>query len=637
MPNERIQVVEDEAIVAMDISSGLRRLGYEIVGVASTGQSAIDLATETMPDLVLMDIRLHGEMDGIQAANIIHQRFEIPIVFLTAHADVSTVQRSMTTAPYGYVLKPFDDADLHRAIELALARFRHERDERAEELWSSEERFRLLVDAIEDYAIIILDLNARIQSWNRGAERLYGWTAEEAVGKSLATFLSGDENDPDAIHRALAETLQKGRTRGEGWRVRKDGSKFWAQVVRTPFRDRGGVIRGFASISHDLTERRKLESQLLHAQKLESLGRLSGGIAHDFNNMLMVIFSRVEVLSRAVGDTQPQRRYIEDIRAAAARNRDLTQQLLIAARREVLQPRSIQMNDIVTAELDLLQPSIGENVVLRTDLQEQLWPVYADPAKLHQVLLNLVLNARDAMPNGGTISVETRNVRADASYVKQRPHIKEGDYVSLVVSDTGSGIQPEVREQIFDAFFTTKTTGSGLGLAVVRGIVDATGGYIWFYSEVGEGTSFKILVPRYRGQAEAVRDTETIEAVTQGTETILLVEDEQLLRTIIRETLEENGYTVIDARTPAEAISLSRKFEKPIDVLLTDMILPGMNGVALAEVLTKERSEMRVIYMSGYTDNAIVHRGVLDPGVHFIEKPAPTNVLLRTIRAVLAK
>ena len=633
MPETRILVVEDEAIVAMDIAATLRRFGYCVADVVDSGPAAIDAAAAATPDLVLMDIRLRGAMDGVEAGGVIRERFQIPVVFLTAHADEATVERSAAAAPYGYVLKPFEEGELRRAVEIALNRHRAERDV----LWESEEHLRFLIDAVRDYAIIVLGLDGRIASWNTGAERMTGYTAEEIVGRPVTTLYPESERDLDALRYELDLVTKSESRESEAWRLRKDGTRFLCQIVRSPIADRSGRVVGFATVMRDVTERRRLEVHILEAEKLDNLGRLAGGIAHDFNNMLMVIFSRAEVLARTVGDAQPAKRFVDDIRAAATKSRDLTQQLLAAARRQILQPQVTDVNEIVSAAMRLLGSSIGEDIDTRTTLQSDLWPVFVDPGKLHQVLMNLALNARDAMPSGGALTIETRNFRATTSYVRQHPQLAEGDYVLLVVSDTGSGIAADLRATVFDPFFSTKVAGTGLGLAVVKGIVEQTGGQVWLYSEVNQGTTFKIFLPRLRDAAQPEQPRPEVEVLEHGSETILLVEDEALLRTIIGETLEEHGYRVFAAATPAEALTLSANMTDPIDLLLTDVIMPGMNGRALAERIVAQRPGIHVLFMSGYTDNAIAHHGVLDAGVHFIEKPVPTPALLRAVREALER
>jgi len=526
MTAPRILIVEDETIVAMDLAAGLRRLGYEVVATVRTGEGAVEAAKTLRPDLILMDIRLKGEMDGIEAATRIHHEQRIPVVFLTAHADQQTLDRSHDAAPYGYLIKPFDEGLLQRVVAIALTRARAERGEHQEALdalWQSEERYRLLVDAVKDYAIIAIDLHGRLVSWPQAAEKMTGYTPPEVLGQPLTMFYPPETMREGLLEERLREIEEKGTTELEEWRLRKDGSRFLAHIHNSSIYDREATLIGFTAIWRDVTEQRNLEAQLLQAQRLDSLGQLAGGVAHDFNNMLMVIFTRCDLLLRMNGPIETHRHYIADIRAAAMKNRELTQQLLAAARRQVLLPQVVNLNDVVNTALQLLVPSLGEHIIIRKELQQSLWHVHADPGKLHQALINLSLNARDAMPDGGFLNIETRNIRIDDAYARQHVGIIVGEYVMLIVGDTGIGIAETDRDHIYDPFFTTKEAGkgSGLGLAVVRGIVEQTGGHIWMYSEVRRGTTFKILLPRYTGTGRAFGDDEVESLPERGTETIL--------------------------------------------------------------------------------------------------------------------
>jgi two-component system cell cycle sensor histidine kinase/response regulator CckA len=633
----RILIVEDETIVAMDIAMTLRRLGYDAVGVVDNGEAAIESARSLNPDLVLMDIRIKGSMDGIEAATAIQRDRATPIVFLTAHADADTVERSKSAAPFGYLVKPFDERALHRIIEIALHRAETEkgaREQTLDALWHSEESFRLLVNAVKDYALFMIDTHLRVVSWNPGAERMTGFTAAEVIGKPISMLRSSDSELED-LDVLFERVRREGGAEWEGVAVRKDGSRYRFHVSCAPMLDRKGELVGYVSITRDVSEQRMLEAQLAQAQRLESLGQLAGGVAHDFNNMLMVIFSRCDILLR-VAESKDQRRFVNDIRLAATKNRELTQQLLGAARRQVLEPEVVNLNEVVTSAMQLLAPTIGEQIAIRTELQDSLWNVRVDPGKLHQVLINLAINARDAMPGGGVLTIETRNAHLDASYTRQHIGVKEGDYVTLVISDTGTGIAPEIRDRIYDPFFTTKDPGrgTGLGLAVVRGIVEQTGGRIWVYSEEGRGTTFRILLPRHAGQVAAETSAEEL-LPERGSETILLVEDEELLRAVVREAMEEHGYEVLEARSPAEALAISRRTTEPIHLLLTDVIMPGMTGIELAGKLVAERPETRIIFMSGYSNHAVVDQAALPATARYLEKPVPTPLLLRTVRAAL--
>jgi len=635
VPQARILIVEDETIVAMDLAATLRRLGYEVVGMVGTGAAAIEWAASHQPDLILMDIRIKGPMDGIEAAAVIQERQRTPIVFLTAHGDNDTVQRAKAASPHGYLVKPFEEPVLHRVLEMALHRAgteRSARDEALDALWRSEERFRLLVQAVKDYAIFMLDLEGRIATWNPGAERMTGYSEEEVLGKPFIALRPPDAPGTVDVSQLLREVRENGGAEWDDAGMRKDGSPYLPHVYCTPMYDRTGGLIGYVSIVRDETERRNLEAQLVQSQRLESLGQLAGGVAHDFNNMLMVIFSRCDILARSV-QSERDRQSVRDIRSAAGKNRDLTQQLLAVARQQVLETQVADLNEIVRSAVQLLGLTLGEHIVIRQELEEPLWSVSVDPSKLHQVLLNLSINARDAMPSGGTLTIETRNVQVGSGYARQHIGLRDGDYVSLVVSDTGTGIPKAVRERVFDPFYTTKEPGSGtgLGLAVVRGIVEQTGGRIWMYSEEGHGTTFKIFLPRQF--AEAPREAAIAETVPEhGDGTILLVEDEELLRVVVREALEQYGYQVLEASSPAEALTISGAFPDRIDVLLTDVIMPVMTGKDLAVQIAGTRPNVQIIFMSGYTNQAILNHTALPAGVRYLEKPIPTGVLLRAVR-----
>jgi PAS domain S-box-containing protein len=635
MTRPRILIVEDETIVAMDVAATLRRLGYEVVGMVGTGGAAVELARSMNPDLILMDISLKGTMDGIEAAAIIHRQSATPIIFLTAHADADTVERAKAASPYGYLVKPFDESMLHRVLEIALQRVATDkgvREEALDALWQSEERFRLLVNAVKDYAIFMVDLQGRIASWNTGAERLTGFSSEEVMGRPASMLRPVDVEPMETFFEKIR---REGSAEWDRIGVRKDGSRYLSRAYGATIVNRTGDLLGYVAITRDITEQRSLEAQLAQAQKLESLGQLAGGVAHDFNNMLMVIFARCDILLRQL-DSPKHRQFITDIRAAAGKNRDLTQQLLAAARQQVLEPQVVNLNDVITSAVQLLAPTLSEQIRIKTELEPELWSVYADPGKLHQVVVNLAINARDAMPHGGSLIIESRNVQVEPAYARLRMGIKEGGYVSLVVSDTGTGIPRDVLDRIYDPFFTTKEPGrgTGLGLAVVRGIVEQTGGRIWVYSEEGRGTTFKFLLPRHTSEATYIQVP--AEAVApRGRETILLVEDEDLLRSVVRETLEEQGYEVLEASSPAAALKITDTFTEPIHLLLSDVIMPDMTGKELAEVIVMSRTGIRVIFMSGYTRNAMMNHTTLPADVRYLEKPIMTSVLLRTVRMAL--
>ena len=590
-------------------------------------------------DLVVCDYHM-PHFTGLQAIDLLKATGkDIPCILISGTAGEDIAVRAMKAGAHDFFVKgklgllgSAIQRELREAELRATSRGQHE--QALDALWQSEERFRLLVNAVKDYAIFMLDLEMHIATWNPGAERMTGLSADDVLGKSVTVLRATDAAAED--FEPLFERIRRqGSAEWDDAGIKKDGSRYVQHVYCTTMVNRAGELLGYVSIMRDVTEQRSLEAQLAQAQKLESLGQLAGGVAHDFNNMLMVIFTRCELLLRQV-DSEKHRQFIGDIRAAAMKNRDLTQQLLGAARRQVLEPQVVRVNDVVTSAMQLLMPTLGEQVSIRTELEEALWNVHADPGKLHQVLLNLAINARDAMPGGGTLTIETRNVHADSAYARQHVGLREGDYVTLIVSDTGSGIPREIRERIYDPFFTTKEPGrgTGLGLAVVRGVIEQTGGRIWMYSEEGRGTTFKVFLPRHFGDAS--RDPVPEETIPErGHETILLVEDEELLRFVVRETLEEQGYQVLEARTPAEALTIIKGFSDPIHLLLTDVIMPGMTGKEMAERVVAARPGLRVIFMSGYSTHAVLNHAALPADVRYLEKPIPTTVLLRSIRDAL--
>ena len=389
--------------------------------------------------------------------------------------------------------------------------------------------------------------------------------------------------------------------------------------------------------TEDITERRQLEGQLRHAQKMEAVGRLAGGVAHDFNNILSVILSYTEMYRDELKPEDPFRADLEEIHKAAMRAVGLTRQLLAFSRKQILQPRAVDLNRTVSGLATMLERLLGENIELSLLTTPQSYDVHADPGQLEQVIVNLAVNARDAMPTGGKLTIETTAVELDEKFAAKHFNIKPGQYVMLALSDTGIGMDEATRSRIFEPFFTTKgpDKGTGLGLAMVFAIVEQSGGTIWVYSEVGRGTTFKIYLPRAKRSSE----TAEIPAMTAphigGNETILLVEDDDAVRVLVRTILRRHSYNVLEAQNGGEAFLISEQFQGPIHLLLTDVIMPRMSGRQIAERLSVLRKDMKVLYMSGYTDDAIVIHGVLESSMAFIQKPVTSETLLRKVREVL--
>lgn len=496
----------------------------------------------------------------------------------------------------------------------------------------------LLMTAIEQSAdgIVITDAQGTIQYVNPAFTHVTGYSREEALGKNPRILKSGMHEE--AYYRELWETILGGTIwQGEITNRRSDGSLYPEQMSITPVRNQRGEITHFIAIKAEVTERKRLEQQLWQAQKMEAVGRLASGVAHDFNNLLTIISGYSELLLEHPSTVEPLQGYVNEIRNASGRASSLTRQLLAFSRQQVLAPRVLDLNAIVSNVGKMLKRLIGEDVDLVTILAESLWPVKADPGQIEQVLLNLAVNARDAMPNGGKLTIQTANVEMEKGYSQRHLLVLPGPYVLLTFSDTGCGMDAQTQARVFEPFFTTKEKGkgTGLGLAMVYGIVKQSGGYIWVYSEVGKGTTFKIYLPRSVEVVESEPRRDGVMA-QQGTETLLLVEDEDAVRLLVRSVLEEKGYRVLEARGGEEALKLSEQCGGPIELLVTDVVMPQMSGPELAGRLAKSRPQIKVLYISGYTDSAVLNQGVLDSGAALLQKPFSPQALARKVREVLS-
>ncbi|MGH7520041.1 MAG: ATP-binding protein, partial [Gemmatimonadales bacterium] len=461
----------------------------------------------------------------------------------------------------------------------------------------------------------------------------------EFVAHNAFEFIHPD--DQQGVVARLTEVMAQPRARVKvAARVRhKNGNWRDLEGVFTNLLDDPSVA-AIVNNYRDATDRRNLEEQVILAQKMEAIGRLAGGVAHDFNNILTAIGGYTDLLLADLPEHDPRRHDVEEIYQAAQRAASLTQQLLAFSRRQVMQPKVIDLNALVTDIEKMLRRLIGEDILFATVLHPRVGNVRADPGKLEQVIVNLAENARDAMPDGGRLTIETRNVELDESYVSEHPSVAPGPYVLLAVTDTGMGMDDETKARIFEPFFTTKARGkgTGLGLATVYGIVNQTGGHIWPYSEPGRGTTMRVYLPRVDIPADPVKRPERAAPESlRGAETILLVEDEDPVRSVTRQLLERNGYTVLEAADGLEALALVGEENGSVqfDLLLTDVIMPGMSGRQLAEHLKSRRPSLLVLFMSGYTDDAVVRHGMLEPGLAYLEKPFRPPALLQKLRDVL--
>jgi two-component system cell cycle sensor histidine kinase/response regulator CckA len=495
----------------------------------------------------------------------------------------------------------------------------------------SDRRFRELVENAA-YGIYQSRLDGRFVEVNAALVAMlrYG-SREELLSRNWASEIY---RYPQQRTEILAKALRTGRLHAQEveW-LCKDGTPLKVHLNGRVLRDRAGQASGVEVIVENLSERYALEEQLRLALKMEAIGRLAGGIAHDFNNLLGVISGYSELLQQSPGLSPEDQHKVQEIAKAGQRAANLTRQLLAFSRKQVLQPRVLDLNALVADMGAMFQRVIGEHIKLITVAAPGLWNVRVDPGQIEQVLLNLVVNARDAMPQGGKLTIETANVELDEAYAEMHISARPGPYVQLSISDTGVGMRPDEVTRIFEPFFTTKEHGTGLGLATVYGIVKQSGGNIWVYSEPGKGTTFKVYLPRASEEVRA--EPPSSKSVTGGAETILLVEDAAPLRMVTAAFLEQAGYRVLQAENGPEARTVAARQAGEIHLLLTDVVMPEMSGAALAEILQRERQGIKVLFISGYADEALAHHGVLDESVHMLSKPYSREALLKKVRQVL--
>jgi len=507
----------------------------------------------------------------------------------------------------------------------------HKRSEEA--LRRSEARYRSLVQSAV-YGIYRSNLEGKFLDVNPALVAMLGRnSAEEVLGldPKIDVFVDAKEQTRVMVEFRRGVRLDNVEVR---WK-RQDGKAITVRLSgRAVKGETGDVVE---VIAEDVTERRVLEDQFRQAQKMEAVGRLAGGVAHDFNNLLMVISGYTEVLMEHTAQDHALHPKIAAIQQASDRATTLTRQLLAFSRKQLLELKVVDVNAIVKDIERLLRPLIGENIELSTRLAGDLGRTRADAGQIEQVIMNLVVNSKDAMPNGGKISIQTANESLDDDLQRECSYIQPGPYVMLSIEDNGHGMDKETQSRIFEPFFTTKEKGkgTGLGLSTVYGIIKQSGGYVLAQSEVGRGTTFRIYLPRVEEPAENANVTRASQSATGGSETVLLVEDEESVRQLVRETLEAKGYKVLEANHGAAALQIASDYHGPIDMLITDVVMPGMSGRELSEQLSASDPDIKILYLSGYTEDAVVHQGVLEPGTSFLQKPFTLQALARKVREVL--
>ena len=632
-----VLILEDNPQDAELIAAMLRRAGYSLsLEVTDSREQFEQQLEQDNFDVILADHNL-GAWNGTDALRILRESGkDVPLVIVTGSLGDEAAVECIKQGAADYVLKD----RLHRlpvVVERALRdkAHREEAQRLQEALQHSAASYRSLIQGAT-YGIFRCRVDGKFVTVNPALVAMLDYRSEAEL---LAANLVTDINpDPDKGAQLLEQYRQAGRLDGVEveWK-RKDGTLIAVRLSGQTVLDESGALEGFELIAEDLGERRHLEEQLRQAQKMETVGRLAGGVAHDFNNLLTIISGFSQLLLEHLEAGDPRRSYVNEIREAGMRAASLTRQLLALGRRQVLLPQVLELNAIVARMDKMLRPLLGEDIELLTVLPPDLGRVKADPGQIEQVLLNLAVNARDAMPGGGKLTLETANVDLDESYVLSHAEVRSGPYVMLAMSDTGCGMDAETQSHIFEPFFTTKENGkgTGLGLAMAYGIVKQSEGYLWVYSERGQGTTFKIYLPRVQEVAEPVAVNQVQAGPAVGSETVLLVEDETSVRSLVRGLLEARGYTVLEASRADEALLICQQHPGPIHLLLTDVVMPQTMGPALAESLQVLRPTMKVLYMSGYTDHAAFRNGALQAGTSFIQKPFTPETLTQNVRRVL--
>lgn len=640
MSNAQVLVVEDENIVAKAIQSELNSMGYYVSGIAASGEEAVQKAAETHPDVVLMDVMLKGEMDGIEAAKHMREQFDIPVVFLTAYEDEATLGRARATEPFGYLLKPYEERELHTTIEMALYKHRTER-----RLRESHEWLAATLRSIDD-AVIATDGRLFVHFLNPSAEKLTGWRQALAAGEDL--------NDVCRLHtesgaRPLEEAVQRALRGGtavplpaDSLLTARDGQPIPVEGTVAPIYDDEGNSSGLVLVLRDISERRLIEKirrqsedYLRHAHKMEAVSRLAGGVAHDFNNLLTAILGNTSLVLANLPRTDPNIDFLVQVESAALRAAEQVKQLLGFSGRTSLWVEPVSVNDCVRQFEKTLPEIVGAKVNAASQLEDALWPVHGDPAQLREILVNLCLNARDAMPNGGNLRIETANVVISEDYLRRCLQAQPGEYIRLRVQDTGCGIPPALQSRVFEPFFSTKEPGqgAGLGLALVFGIVQQHHGWIDLNSEVDQGTTVDIYLPRY-WQKELVPVEPPPPPPRRGAaETILLADDEPLIRNLARTILQRCGYHVLVADDGQQAVELYHRERQRIDLVILDLTMPRLSGEDALRRMIEIDPSVRVLFSSGYFADHVTARGEHILG--FLGKPYRQDELLRSIREAL--
>src|SRR6059036_1762285 len=634
----RLLLVEDSENDALLLVRELTRAGFEPVVERVETAVAMQAALDRQGwDIVLGDYSM-PQFGGAAALALLRERgLDVPFIIVSGTIGEERAVAAMKAGASDYVPKD----KLKRLVpvierELREAAGRRERRRAEAALREAEAGYSTLVEQAP-VGIYRSNPAGRFLSANRALARILGYDSPaELLGLDMTRDVYADPAERQRLLDRDSYTEREYDEVEATWK-RKDGRLLSVQLSVRAVRKGAGEVEYYETFARDVTEQRRLQQQLVQSQKMEAVGRLAGGIAHDFNNLLTVITSYSDLLLQDLGGEDPKREDVEQVRKAAEGAAALTRQLLAFSRQQVSAPRVVSLSVVVQGVEKMLRRVIGEDVDLVTALDLNVGSVKADVGQLEQVLMNLAVNARDAMPTGGKLTIETANVEHDPDYAREREAALLRRCVMLAVSDTGIGMDEATKARIFEPFFTTKEAGkgTGLGLATVYGIVQQSGGFIWVYSEPGHGTTFKIYPPQVEASAQGRAAGAAPGDLPRGTETILLVEDAAAVRAVTRQVLERQGYTVLEAANGAAALQTAAGHPGPIHLLLTDVVMPVLSGRQLADQLAKVRPDAKVLYASGYTDDAVVRHGVLEAGISYLQKPFTADSLARKVREVL--
>ena len=634
MAQKRLLIVEDERIIAEDIKRILLLYDYHVIDIISNGEKVIEDFEELNPDLILMDIMLAGKITGIETASVIKEKYNVPIIYLTAYSNEPILDSAKITEPFGYLIKPFEEHELHATIEMAFYRNKIENT-----LRQSENKYRHLFNSITDPIFILTENGEKFLDCNDAVLDKYGYTKDELI--TLPSLeLSIKEEQEQLSHYLNEKNSENSPVFNHS---KKNGEKIIVELHKSIITIKNEQVQ--LVIAHDITERiqaeeekRNVQEQLFQSQKMEIVGRLTGGIAHDFNNLLTAINGYSDLALKKLSSDNNAYNDISVIKDCGERAARLTKQLLGFSRKQVTEKINLDLNTTITELEKMLMRLIGEEITLETKLQSSSCMIFADKSQIEQVLVNLVVNARDAIDGFGKIIVSTKKEPLTDEIIKLHNLDASNEYIIISVLDTGTGMSKEIQKKIFEPFFTTKdiNKGTGLGLSTVFGIVKQNDGAILVESEEGKGTEFKIYLPQIISE---IKEEEIVkvepESLPTGNETILLVDDEDSIRDFLAEILSEQGYKVFEASNGEEGLQVFNECNENIHLLISDVTMPKMGGPELANELRKLQPNIKALFISGNVEDKYINEQTADPNTSFLQKPFTYDSIISIVREIL--